>query len=680
MPPRIYLGTRLTGLTEQLPVIRTTSHKLVRHKSTPYFRAWLGQQYPELLPPEALVAQQQGDEKIGITSGREGVADRHLLILGGSGMGKSRLYLSLLRQQLEQGDSVVMLDPKPDTIHQVMALALELGIPPEKIAYLAPQFESIGVPGWNLFLAEPGRNPIQAAKQFSSLFEGLVGELGARMRPFLENLLLLLFLHGNMSLLELMHCLGDSRYRDVLVHAPVEAADPFIISQIREFFARFGQLSQSDQTLTLAALQNKLQTLSYSSYFRALLCAQSNSLSLPLLWQEQRIVVVHMDEVLLGVKEAHFLGGLLVNSLYQAMLQKPDGGARAVVLAIDELGQLIPFLSTSVLESIVTLARSKRLRLQVATQNFSQLSSELQTRLMSSASTRVFFRLGPQDARLVTSTFSAGSAPSAASITVNCATGRGRGEAELEPVSWTQEVLDDEGEPLRISSEDWEDFQRRVALADLYETSTSGQDDNVLLLALERIVGAHGILRLYTRDPLTGQNVALRTYLKGLAPWKDFHFSGSDVVRLVIQFPQPGTPRVQQRSISDLNEFWMGRLQRMGKQSIAAYLDGDVHLLRTLDTDLPDTDSEPFQAYLRAVLQSGGQPPERIAQDHREREERRKQLMEEQVPVPENAPTTDERPAARQRRKSSPPEVVPPGDTPVLKPIPTPQEDDDGSI
>lgn len=687
----IYLGTRQLGPTEQPVVIHTPQAGLARHKNRPYFRAWLQEQHPELLPEGALAPRESSDEKIGITSGKDSVADRHLLILGGSGMGKSRLYLSLLSQQLAQGDSVVMLDPKPDTIHQVMALARELGMPPKKIAYFAPKFESVGVPAWNLFLAEPGRNgtepgrnPIHAAKQFSSLFEGLVGELGARMRPVLENLLLLLFLHGNMSLLELMRCLGDSRYRDALVRAPLEAKDPYIVGQIREFFARFGQLPQSDQALTLSALQNKLQTLSYSSYFRALMCSESNSLSLPLLWEEQRIIFAHMDQVLLGEKEAHFLGGLLVNSLYQAMLQRPDGAPRAVVLAVDELGHLIPFLSTSVLESIVTLARSKRLRLQVATQNFSQLSGELQTRLMSSVSTRIFFRLGPPDARLVAPTLSAGIAPGITSVTVSAATNRGRGnrqEAEVEMALLTQKVLDDEGRELRISPHDWENLQRHIALANLYETNSHVADDNALLIELERVAGAQGVLRLYTRDPLTGQCVALRTYLKGLSGWKDFYFTEPEAVKLVIQFPMPGIPRVQMRSVSDLNEFWMGRFHRMGKQSIATYLDGDVFLLRTLDTELPDTDSESFHTYLHSVLQSGGQPPEQIVEDHRKREERMKQLMEELVPIPENMPTPDEKPTARRGRKVAPAiEATPPDIEPILKPIPTLQGDDDGSV
>ena len=52
---------------------------------------------------------------------------RHACVCGATGSGKTRLALHLLAEQLKAGCSVVMLDPKAETVRHLMQLAYRGG-------------------------------------------------------------------------------------------------------------------------------------------------------------------------------------------------------------------------------------------------------------------------------------------------------------------------------------------------------------------------------------------------------------------------------------------------------------------------------------------------------------------------------------------------------------------------
>jgi hypothetical protein len=476
----------------------------------------------------------------------------------------------------------------------------------------------------------------------------------------LDNALLLLLMHREMSLRELMRFFREESYRKALLAVPLESVLPELLADVRRFFEGFARLSRSDQDLTLMALQTKLQTLAYSEHFQAILCATKNTLDLPQFWEEQRVLLVHMDEVLLGKREAHFLGGIVVTRLYNAMLQRPDGCERAVVLAVDEMGQIIPFLPAELLQNITTVGRSKRLRLQVATQNFSQLPAELQTRMMGSVSTRIFFRLGPQDARLVAATFSVGADTSIASVTL-------RTSKEAPLAEWSHEVLDSAGEPLRFTESAWSRLWSESMFVGLFDPDAPERLDG-FLEGLMQLAAEQGAMRLYVRSPLDGVALPLERYLQGLSVWRDVTFEGPDPVRLVVRFPRPRVTQVKRRTSHEVGEFWTGQLLRMGNQRTATYVDGELYALRPLDMEVPDTHSEAFQSFRLAALRANGQTPEEVVRIRTEREAR---IIALQSSLPE--PEEPVRLAAGRKVRAVPPP------TESLPPIVL-AEGDDGSI
>lgn len=133
--------------------------ELDRHVDRPWFRAYAAERLD--IPRSAL--EGSGTPSGGATVSQDLLA-RHACVCGATGSGKTRLALHLLAEQMRAGCSVVMLDPKIETIRHLMILAYQLGMEPGQVTVLSPHFSGAGAPGWNPLDARASSvSPAQAA-------------------------------------------------------------------------------------------------------------------------------------------------------------------------------------------------------------------------------------------------------------------------------------------------------------------------------------------------------------------------------------------------------------------------------------------------------------------------------------------------------------------------------------
>lgn len=325
--------------------------------------------------------------------------ERHCCIFGSTGSGKSRLALHFIEEELRKGHSVVALDPKYDTIASIEGIAWRCGIPTDRVTVMEPS-DSRFVPGWNP-LATMSNRALSVSVFVSILSEAYKQSWGARMDDILKNALLLLAYHDQ-TLYELPAFLTTSGFRQAVLKMPLVCRHDEPYDQARQFFSyEFDRWPERTQADVVAPILNKVRELLRSPFFNSLFCTRENSVRLEALWQEQRVLLVHLDQVNLGPDGARLLGGLFAHATYQTAMSH-RGAQNPVLLVVDEMGVQERFIGRA-LTDILAVARSQSLRLLVASQHLDQLSGDMRHALLANCAVQAYFRLGHADSQIVAS-------------------------------------------------------------------------------------------------------------------------------------------------------------------------------------------------------------------------------------------------------------------------------------
>ena len=447
----ICLGRYLSTAQDSLPLrVLCDAPELEAHVPRPWFHAYAAERLDFPLRPAE-------DAPNGQASVTPDLLSRHALLCGATGSGKTRLALHLLAEQMQAGCSVVMLDPKAETLRHLLQLAHDVGIQPEQVTILSPFLAGAGAPGWNpLDGRATGLSSSQAAQDLASVLEQSSGSWGPRMQDLLVNALTIISAQG-LSLYELARLLQREDYRAGLLALvpPPEClrGDDLAYGEARDFFlSEFAAWGKAEKAAATAPVLNKFREMLRNPFLRPLLCARRNTLDIAGLWQKPGLVLVHLDGASLGDEGARLLGGMLAHQLLRTAMRASNSisGPVPVVLSLDEAGVSQQFLGGA-LTGILAIARSKNLRLVCCCQHLAQLSGELRTALLANAAVQVFFRLGPEDARAASSSFSSGTGERVTAILADVAKRDSEGYVEAwAEVSHT--LRDGWGEPVRLSA------------------------------------------------------------------------------------------------------------------------------------------------------------------------------------------------------------------------------------
>jgi hypothetical protein len=570
--------------------------ELEPHVGRAWFRAYAAQRLD--LPPEreAGASPRPGRAEVGAD-----LLSRHAVVCGSTGSGKTRLALHLLAEQVRAGCSVVMLDPKAETIRHLLHLAHAAGVPPEEVTLLSPHGEGAGAPGWNpLDGRATGLSPAQAAADFVSVLAKSSDSWGPRLQDVLTNALIVVCAHG-LSLFELARLLQRDDYRAGLLGRQPDRetmGDAVVYEEARTYFLReFAAWGKSERASAVAPVLNKFRELLRSPFLRSLLCARRSTLDLPSLWKRRGLVLVHLDGAGLGDEGARLLGGLLAHQLLRTAMR--TDGPVPVVLALDEMGVSEQFLGSALCQ-ILAIARSRNLRLLVACQHLAQLSDGLRTALLANTAIQSFFRLGHADARAVASALTAGTGERVSSIAADVA----KRDVEGLPETWAESahtVRDGHGDPIKLSAPAWTAFLDVVGRGD-------GTDQ---IVALKRLAVVSGVERLYVQAADTKQPMELERYVARIAP-DEFRLKGPAPVRLVVSFPRPRLSVLSRESEGERQQAWAKRLMELPNRQAAVRLAGGTPgVVQVVEVSDPIrvTGQEKF---LSAAVAGSGQSPREL--------------------------------------------------------------------
>jgi len=569
----IRLGRYLAAAEDSLPLrVLCDAPELEAHVRKSWFHAYAAERLDFPLRPEEHAPS-------GPASVTPDLLSRHALLCGATGSGKTRLALHLLAEQLKAGCSVVMLDPKAETLRHLLQLAHSVGIQPEQVTVLSPFLAGAGAPGWNpLDGRATGLSPSQAAQDLASVLEQSSGSWGPRMQDLLVNALTIISAHG-LSLYELARLLQREDYRAGLLALtpPPEClrGDALAYAEARDFFlSEFAAWGKAEKAASAAPVLNKFREMLRNPFLRPLLCARRSTLDIAGLWQKPGLALVHLDGASLGDEGARLLGGMLAHQLLRTAMRA--AGPVPVVLSLDEAGVSQQFLGGA-LTGILAIARSRNLRLLCCCQHLAQLSGELRTALLANAAVQAFFRLGPEDARAAASSFSSGTGERVTGLLADVAKRDSDGYVEAwAEVSHT--LRDGWGEPVRLSAPAWtafRDVSKNMTGLNMKnrEMSGMGMNGKEQLAAILRLAQVSGAGRLYVHAAGTGEPVEVSRYLSGLGA-DEYEVRGPAPLRLVISFPKPRLSVVSKVTEAERERLWVRTLTGLPVRRAALRLAG----------------------------------------------------------------------------------------------------------
>ena len=360
----------------------------------------LGSGHPRLVAPPPEVESGSSQRVVGASAvpGEAGLvrlpitdAVYHTHLLGPTGVGKSTVLLSLALADAAEGRGLLLLDPKGDLATDFVAR-----LPQERAGDVVVLDPTNPCPvGFNPLAGPPELAVVTAEAVLGVLAELFRDSWGIRTADVLSAALLTLARIPQATLVWLVPLLTNPAFRRrVLALAPPDPLGTDV------FWQGYEAKPVRTQAVEVAPVLNKLRQLMLRPGLRAMLGQAQPRFGLADLLERRRIVVVNLNQGLLGAGAARLLGTLLVSQLWQHLLARqaePPERRQIVSVYIDEVQAFLAGLPGSLADALAQ-ARSLGAAFHLAHQYRGQLSAEMMQAVESNTRSKVYFALSATDA------------------------------------------------------------------------------------------------------------------------------------------------------------------------------------------------------------------------------------------------------------------------------------------
>ncbi len=306
--------------------------------------------------------------------------DKHSLIIGSSGSGKSKL-ISLMIDRLNKSTGqranyrVVVIDP-----HAALESDLS-GIEGSHVLNFK------GSESAELF-SGAGTDISAATELTGTLFKSLLAE---QHNPKLERLLrfslFVLMTAQTMSLHQLKRFLTDIEYRNqILKHV-----EGYVPANITQFFGTdFNELRSTYYNETISPIVSLVDEMQLQPSLGE---QNENAQSIASLVRSNFLTVFSLNKVSMGEKVVKTVAGLLIQQLF--LLAQARAFNEKIILVIDE----VSVVQNPAIASILAEARKYNLFVFLSQQYFGQIDRPLQESIFTNVQNYYVFRVSEEDAR-----------------------------------------------------------------------------------------------------------------------------------------------------------------------------------------------------------------------------------------------------------------------------------------
>lgn len=334
---------------------------------------------------------------------------RHSYIIGKSGSGKSVFLASLVRQDIQAGHGVCVIDPHGDLVDECLTF-----VPKERandVIFFDPADFERPI-GFNMLEYDPANPQLRTfvinemLKIFDKLYD-LKATGGPMFETYMRNAILLLMDHpaSGMSLMDIPRVLADEEYRNFKL-SKCQSLD------VKNFWTKEALKAGGESSLAnmVPYITSKLASFVYNDYMRPIIGQQKSAFNFYDAMNEEKILLVKLSKGKIGDLNAYLLGMIVVGKILDAALKRgdlPQEQRKDFYLYIDEFQN---FLTDSI-QIILSEARKYNLNLIMAHQFIGQLvgsggDTKIRDAVFGNVGTMLAFRIGMEDAEFLAKEFS----------------------------------------------------------------------------------------------------------------------------------------------------------------------------------------------------------------------------------------------------------------------------------
>ena len=330
---------------------------------------------------------------------------RHVYIIGQTGVGKSVLQANMAIQDIQQGRGLCVIDPHGDLIDTLLS-----HVPPERaedvIVFDPSDFER--PLGLNMLEYNTPEQKTFVVNEMINIFDRLYDlktSGGPMFEQYMRNALMLVMEDpdSGSTLLETPKVMADAQFRK------------YKLSKCRNIVVRDFWLKEAEKAGGEASLQNmvpyitsKLTPFVASDLVRTIVAQQKSAFNFREVMDTQKILLVNLAKGKIGDLSAQLLGMIIVGKLLYGALSRadqPEEERKNFYLYIDEFQNF----TTDSIATILSEARKYRLNLVIAHQYISQLvknnDTHIRDAVFGNCGTIVSYRIGADDAPVLVKQF-----------------------------------------------------------------------------------------------------------------------------------------------------------------------------------------------------------------------------------------------------------------------------------
>jgi hypothetical protein len=315
---------------------------------------------------------------------------RGLYVLGPTGTGKTSLLKNLIRDDLEHGHGLAVIETNGDLITDLLDL-----IPPHRVndvVLIDPTDHDYAV-GFNPFAGSADASLV--ADQLGELFQRLWKQYwGPRTSQLTHMGLLTLAQRNGSTLLDLPRLYLDTNFRRIVL---ADLDDPVGLEPDWRWFTH---LAEREQATVIAPLLNKVRQFTARPSIRTIMGQATPATSMRQIMAGKKVLLVYLPKGLIGSETATLLGCLILTGLWQTATERaklPIALRTPFGLYVDEVQDFadapVPW------DEMFAQGRKYGLALTVAHQNLAQLPKDLRDIILANARSKAVFALSSSDAK-----------------------------------------------------------------------------------------------------------------------------------------------------------------------------------------------------------------------------------------------------------------------------------------
>ena len=325
--------------------------------------------------------------------------DRHMYVIGKTGMGKSTLLLNMAIQDIRNGEGLAFLDPHGLTVETLLDFIPEERV--KDVVYFAP-FDLEHPPAFNVMedVGYDKRHLVVSGLMatFKKIWEDA---WSARMEYILTNTLLALLEYPNATLLGVNRMYTDKEYRKKVVE---NVKDPVVKDFWTKEYAIYTDRYTQEAT---PAIQNKVGQFTGNPLIRNIIGQSKSSFDIRAMMDEKKILIINLSKGLVGETNMRLLGSMLTTRIFLAAMSRagiPAGELARLPHFYFYVDEFQNFANETFAE-ILSESRKYKLNLILTNQYIEQMEEEVRDAVFGNVGTTVAFRVGPFDAEVLETIF-----------------------------------------------------------------------------------------------------------------------------------------------------------------------------------------------------------------------------------------------------------------------------------